>query len=65
MNVAKSNSQISENNLSTPHKAYDMDKQKEVCFDTPLQLPDRWMMSVVLVEVYNTVHIITIRINRS
>ena len=37
-----------------------MTKQKEsFSFDVPLELPEKWMMGVTSIEVYNTVYNIT------
>ena len=41
-------------------KEFKMNKQKEsFSFDIPLELPEKWMMGVTSLEVYNTVYNIT------
>ena len=42
-----------------------MTKQKEsFSFDVPLELPEKWMMGVTSLEVYNTVYNITEKNNK-
>ena len=62
LNIAKSNQEIVENTHSKPQETleYKMTKQKEsFSFDVPLELPEKWMMGVTSLEVYNTVYNIT------
>ena len=65
MSIAKSNLDIVENTLSKSQETleFKMNKQKESCsFDIPLELPEKWMMGVTSLEVYNTVYSITEKI---
>ena len=62
LSFAKSNLDIVENTLSKPQETleFKMNKQKaSFSFDIPLQLPEKWMMGVTSLEVYNTVYNIT------
>ena len=67
LNIAKSNLDIVENTLSKPQETpeFKMTKQKEsFSFDIPLELPEKWMMGVTSLEVYNTVYNITEKNNK-
>ena len=67
LNIAKSNQEIVENTLSKPQETleFKMNKQKEsFSFDIPLELPEKWMMGVTSLEVYNTVYNITEKNNK-
>ena len=67
LNIAKSNFDIVENTLSKPQETleFKMNKQKEsFSFDIPLELPEKWMMGVTSLEVYNTVYNITEKNNK-
>ena len=67
LSIAKSNLDIVENTLSKPQETleFKMNKQKEsFSFDIPLELPEKWMMGVTSLEVYNTVYNITERNNK-
>ena len=58
LNIAKSNQEIVENTHSKPQETleFKMNKQKEsFSFDILLDLPEKWMMRVTSLEVYNTV----------
>ena len=62
LNIAKSNQEIVENTHSKPQETLEikMTKQKEsFAFDVPLLLPEKRMMGVTSLEVYNTVYNIT------
>ena len=62
LSIAKSNLDIVENTLSKPQETleFKMNKQKEsLSFDIPLDLPEKWMMGVTSLEVYNTIYNIT------
>ena len=62
LNMAKSLLDIVENTHSKPQETleFKMNKQKEsFSFDIPLELPEKWMMDVTSLEVYNTVYNIT------
>ena len=62
LNIAKSNQEIAENTHSKPQETleFKMTKQKEsFSFDVSLLLPEKWMMGVTSLEVYNTVYNIT------
>ena len=62
LNMAKSLLDIVENTHSKPQETleFKMNKQKEYfSFDIPLELPEKWMMGVTSLEVYNTVYNIT------
>ena len=62
LSFAKSNQEIVENTLSKPQETLElkMNKQKEsFSFDIPLELPEKWMMGVTRLEVYNSVYNIT------
>ena len=62
LNIAKSNLEIVVNTHSQPQETleFKMNKQKEsFSFDQPIDLPDKWMMGVISLEVYNTVYNIT------
>ena len=59
LSIAKSNQEIVENTHSKPQETleFKMTKQKEsFSFDVPLELPEKWMMGVTSLEVYNTVY---------
>ena len=59
LSIAKSNLEIVENTLSKPPETpeFKMTKQKEYfSFDVPLEVPEKWMMGVLSLEVYNTVY---------
>ena len=67
LNIAKSNQEIVENTHSKPQETleFKMAKQKEsFSFDVPLLLPQKWMMGVTSLEVYNTVYNIIERKNK-
>ena len=67
LSIAKSNQEIVENTHSKPQETleFKMTKQKEsFSFDVPLLLPERWMMGVTSLEVYNTVYNITEKNNK-
>ena len=67
LNIAKSNLDIVENTLSKPQETleFKMNKQKEsFSFEIPLELPEKWMMGVTSLEVYNTVYSITEKNNK-
>ena len=67
LSIAKSNLDIVENTLSKPQETleFKMNKQKEsFSFDIPLELPEKWMMGVTSLEVYNTVNNITEKNNK-
>ena len=62
LSIAKSNQEIVENTHSKPQETleFKMTKQKEsFSFDVPLELPEKWMMGVTSLEVYNTAYNIT------
>ena len=62
MSIAKSSQEIVEKTHSKPQETleFKMTKQKEsFSFDVPLELPEKWMMGVTSLEVYNTVYNIT------
>ena len=62
LSIAKSNRDIVENTHSKPQETleFKVNKQKEsFSFDVPLELPEKWMMRVTSLEVYNTVYNIT------
>ena len=67
LSIAKSNQEIVENTHSKPQETleFKMTKQKEsFSFDVPLLLPEKWMMGVTSLEVYNTVYNITEKNNK-
>ena len=67
LSIAKSNQEIVENTHSKPQETleFKMNKQKEsFSFDVPLLLPEKWMMGVTSLEVYNTVYNITEKNNK-
>ena len=67
LSIAKSNQEIVENTHSKPQETleFKMNKQKEsFSFDIPLDLPEKWMMGVTSLEVYNTVYNITEKNNK-
>ena len=67
LSIAKSNLDIVENTLSKPQETleFKMNKQKEsFSFNVPLELPEKWMMGVTSLEVYNTVYNITEKNNK-
>ena len=67
LSIAKSNLDIVENTLSKPQETleFKMNIQKEsFSFDIPLELPEKWMMGVTSLEVYNTVYNITEKNNK-
>ena len=67
LNIAKSNLVILENTHSKPQETleFKMKKQDEsFSFDIPLELPEKWMMGVTSLEVYNTVYNITEKNNK-
>ena len=67
LSIAKSNLDIVENTLSKPQETleFKMKKQKEsFLFDIPLELPEKWMMGVTRLEVYNTVYNTTEKNNK-
>ena len=67
LNIAKSNQEIVENTHSKPQETleFKMTKQKEsFSFDVSLLLPEKWMMGVTSLEVYNTVYNITEKNNK-
>ena len=62
MNIAKSNLDFVENTLSKPQETleFEKNKQKEAfSFDIPLEMPEKWLMGVTSLEVYNSVYNIT------
>ena len=67
LSFAKSNQEIVENTHSKPQETleFKMTKQKEsFSFDVPILLPEKWMMGVTSLEVYNTVYNITEKNNK-
>ena len=59
LSIAESNQNINENTHSKPQETleFEMNKQKEFfSFDIPLELPEKWMMGVTSLELYNTVY---------
>ena len=67
LSIAKSNQEIVENTHSKPQETleFKMTKQKEsFSFDVSLLLPEKWMMGVTSLEVYNTVYNITEKKNK-
>ena len=67
LSIAKSNQEIAENTHSKPQETLEfiMTKQKEsFSFDVSLLLPEKWMMGVTSLEVYNTVYNITEKNNK-
>ena len=67
LSIAESNQEIVENTHSKLQETleFKMTKQKEsVSFDVSLLLPEKWMMGVTSLEVYNTVYNITEKINK-
>ena len=67
MSVAKSNQELVKNTHSKPQETleFKMNKQKEsFSFDIPLELPEKWMMGVTSLEVYNTAYNITEKNNK-
>ena len=67
MSIAKSNLDSVENALSKPQETleFKMTKQKDsFSFDNPLELPEKWMMGVTKLEVYNTVYNISEKNNK-
>ena len=67
LSIAKSNQQIVENTHSKPQETleFKMTKPKEsFSFDVSLLLPEKWMMGVTSLEVYNTVYNITEKNNK-
>ena len=67
LNIAKSNQEIVKNTHSKPQETleFKMTKQKEsFSIDVSLELPEKWMMGVTSLEVYNTVYIITDKNNK-
>ena len=67
LSIAKSNQEIVENTHSKPQETleFKMIKQKEsFSFDVSLLLPEKWMMGVTSLEVYNTVYNITEKNNK-
>ena len=67
LSIAKSNQEIVENTHSKPQETLEFkrNKQKEsFSFDIPLDLPEKWMMGVTSLEVYNTVYNITEKNNK-
>ena len=67
LSIAKSNQEIVENTHSKPQETleFKMNKQKEsFSFDIPLELPEKLMMGVTSLEVYNTVYNITEKNNK-
>ena len=62
LSIANSNQEIVENTHSKPQETveFKMTKQKEsFSFDVSLLMPEKWMMGVTSLEVYNTVYNIT------
>ena len=62
LSIANSNQEIVENTHSKPQETLEFKKikQKEFfSFDVLLELPEKWMMGVTSLEVYNTVYNIT------
>ena len=67
LSIQKYTLDIVENTLSKPQETleFKMIKQKEsFSFDIPLELPEKWMMGVTSLEVYNTVYHITEKNNK-
>ena len=67
LSIAKSNQNIVKNTPSKPQETleFKMIKQKEsFSLDIPLELPEKWMMGVTSLEVYNTVYNITEKNNK-
>ena len=62
LSFVKSSQEIVEKTHSKPQETleFKMTKQKaSFSFDVPLELPEKWMMGVTSLEVYNTVYNIT------
>ena len=60
--IAKSNQEIVENTHSKPQETLEFkmtDQKESFSFDVSLLLPEKWMMGVTSLEVYNTVYNIT------
>ena len=67
LSIAESNQEIVANTHSKPQETleFKMNKQKEsFSFDVSLLLPEKWMMGVTSLEVYNTVYNITEKNNK-
>ena len=67
LSIAKSNQEIVKNTHSKSQGIleFKMTKQKEsFSFDVPLELPEKWLMGVTSLEVYNTVYNITEKNNK-
>ena len=57
LSIAKSNQKIVEITQSIPQETleFNMNKQKEsFSFDIPLEMPEKWMLGVTKLIVYNT-----------
>ena len=57
LSIGKSNFYIGENTLSKPQETlkFKMSKQSDLfSFNIPLDVPEKWMMGVISLEVYNT-----------
>ena len=67
LSIAKSNQEIVENAHSKPQETLEIKMTKQIesfSFDVPLELPEKWMMGVISLEVYNTVYNITEKNNK-
>ena len=67
LKIAKSKQEIVKNTPSKPQETleFKMTKPKEsFSFDVPLELPQKWMMGVTSLEIYNTVYNITEKNNK-
>ena len=66
LNIAKSILDVVDNTHAKPQETleFKMNKQSEsFSFNIPLELPEKWMMGVTSLEVYNTVYNITSKNN--
>ena len=61
LNIAKIRLEVVENTPSKPQETLEFKLKKKEYFplDVPLKLPEKWMMGVTSLEVYNTVYNIT------
>ena len=67
LSIAKSNQEIVENTHSKPQETLEFKKTKQTesfSSDVSLELPEKWMMGVTSLEVYNTVYNITEKNNK-
>ena len=66
LKATKSTLDVVENTLSKPHETIEnkMNKQSEsFASNTPLELPEKWMIGVIRLEVYNTLYNMTSKSN--